>query len=101
VTCWGKDDFGQVSDANADGGTSFTQLTAGYEHTCGLRSNGSVTCWGNDANGQVSGPNGDGGTDFIQISSRGDYTCGLRNDGSVICWGDRFIDTRALVVARP
>ena len=88
-----------MSGPNADGGANFTQITAGSNHTCGLRNDGSYICWGDDDVGQVSGPNADGGMDFAQFAAGYRHTCGLRTDGSYICWGDRFIDTRALVVA--
>ena len=32
----------------------FTAVSAGYEHSCGLRTDGSVTCWGSDGYGQAT-----------------------------------------------
>jgi alpha-tubulin suppressor-like RCC1 family protein len=40
--------------ATPPGGT-FTQVSAGSEHTCGLRTNGYWTCWGNNGYGQLNG----------------------------------------------
>jgi len=33
----------------------FESLSAGYRHTCGIRSDGSLVCWGDNTYGQ-SGP---------------------------------------------
>jgi len=63
--------------------TSFTQISAGSDHTCGLRVDGSVTCWGSNSYGQAVAPSGT----FAQLSAGDQYTCGLRADGSAICWG--------------
>jgi alpha-tubulin suppressor-like RCC1 family protein len=42
VSCWGSNANGQL---NAPGG-AFTQVDAGWNHSCGMRENGQVTCWG-------------------------------------------------------
>ena len=44
VECWGHDEYGQ---ATPPAGT-FSQVSAGEHHTCGVRTDGSVVCWGND-----------------------------------------------------
>ena len=36
------------------GGLTYTQVSAGGQHTCGLVSDGSVQCWGNPSNGQTT-----------------------------------------------
>ena len=33
---------------------TFRSLSAGYSHSCAVRSNGAVACWGSNAAGQVS-----------------------------------------------
>ena len=59
-------------------------VSAGGDHTCGLRASGSIKCWGNNLNGQADEQAGP----FTQVSAGGDHTCGLAPDGSVACWGE-------------
>ena len=61
----------------------FTQVSAGYSHACGVRSDGSVVCWGSNREGQAEAPSGL----FTQVSAGGNHSCGVRSDGSVVCWG--------------
>ncbi len=65
----------------------YTQIAAGADHTCGLRSDGSVVCWGSDEHGQLRAPADER---FAAISAGGLYTCGLRSDGTPVCWGYVF-----------
>ncbi len=58
-------------------------LSAGSEHTCGLKPDGSVHCWGANSSGQAQDQAGP----FSQVSAGDAHTCGLRLDGSVDCWG--------------
>ena len=62
----------------------FATISAGSEHTCGMRADGSVVCWGQDRAGQSTPPSGT----FISVSAGGFHSCGIRADGSVECWGD-------------
>ena len=50
----GVGDASNVAPEGGDGRTganAFTQISAGVNHTCGLRTDGSVTCWGNNSFG--------------------------------------------------
>jgi Regulator of chromosome condensation (RCC1) repeat len=40
--CWGDNSFGQSTPATG----TFTQISAGENHTCGLRAGGFANCWG-------------------------------------------------------
>ena len=62
---------------------SFTHVSAGHDHSCGLRSDGRILCWGDGRNGETEPPEGT----FTAVSAGDGYTCGIRSDGSVACWG--------------
>jgi alpha-tubulin suppressor-like RCC1 family protein len=103
--CWGDDAFGQLGDERTVnsttpipviGGLTFTAISAGGSHTCGL-SNGQAYCWGRNNRGQLGrGFVGDpeespvlvsGGGAYRAISAGANHTCALSTDGKVVCWG--------------
>jgi len=103
--CWGDNSSAQFGNGGAvpssapmlvTSPVTFTSLTAGSAHSCGLTAAGAAYCWGANAAGQV----GDGTTAqrivptlvfgghiFTALSAGGAHTCGLRVDGAILCWG--------------
>ena len=73
---------GHQVDLGVDGG--FVAIDAGWDHTCGLKADGSVLCWGDNEFGQLSAPSGV----FAAVAAGGLHSCGLRTDGAITCWGD-------------
>ena len=65
-------------------GARFNTITAGVNHTCGLRADGSAACWGENRNGDAFPP---GSEALVAISAGSADTCGLRVDGTWGCWG--------------
>lgn len=107
AVCWGDNRQGQLGDGGSAtatsavevaGGLSFTALTAGALHTCGL-AGGKAYCWGRGRDGQLGdGSISDrkrpvavrGGRSFTAISAGGDHTCALTAAGQAHCWGEGF-----------
>jgi len=114
--CWGDDTNGQlgngatgaqtgpVANALVAGGGTWTTISMGATHACGIKSDGTAWCWGSDANGrlgngsaltadQTSPSQVAGGGLWIDISAGGGAsgtnsgTCGIKIDGSAWCWG--------------
>jgi alpha-tubulin suppressor-like RCC1 family protein len=87
---------------------SWTSLALGREHTCGLRSDGTIWCWGIGWGGERGdgttcrqrnaptpvlaageAPGGAVWSDWNAVSAGGGDTCGIRRDGTLWCWGRR------------
>jgi alpha-tubulin suppressor-like RCC1 family protein len=109
LSCWGYNSYGQLGNAdpsfknvpvlvvNPLPGT-FTQLSAGYDTTCGLLSNGTLACWGYNSFGQlgigstinksvptlVTFP---GSVTLKQVAVGGFHACALSQSQTLYCWG--------------
>lgn len=82
-----------------NGNNTFTDLSLGDFHSCGLQANGQAFCWGLNAQGQsgngISGGAGVntptiviGGYLFSSLSAGGNHTCGITLGGTTMCWGN-------------
>jgi uncharacterized protein YjdB/alpha-tubulin suppressor-like RCC1 family protein len=117
--CWGNDVRGQLgngltppaqcnegsffcaSPAPVVGGLTFTQISAGQSHACGVATDSESYCWGHNVYGQLG--RGDisagehagfhtpqvvtGGHDFVYVSAQQDFTCAITAAGAAYCWG--------------
>jgi alpha-tubulin suppressor-like RCC1 family protein len=122
VWCWGDASQGQLGNDEAGPGahrtkavrvqrvngdlTGVKHISTNGNHTCALRTNGSVYCWGYAEYGQLGdGTTGAGmgnvrsgavrvrqGSGFIAnvvaLAAGAQHTCAVKRDGSVWCWGD-------------
>ncbi len=57
----------------------YRAISAGWDHTCGLRDDRSVVCWGTES----TSPEGE----FVQIGAGEGCSCGVKTDGTLACWG--------------
>ncbi|AFY03433.1 hypothetical protein Bdt_3760 [Bdellovibrio bacteriovorus str. Tiberius] len=74
-----------------------SKLSAGANHTCQLKADGSVWCWGRNVWGELgNGTNTDStapvsvldpGVHYDSISVTDNFACGLTSQGAVRCWG--------------
>ena len=134
--CWGWRTAGQTGDGSmmlnlwnatapvkVAGGHLFTEISAGYLHTCGLTTGGRILCWGDNQDGQTASvwgtgttasnkkcdinangtlthcsrtPDGSYATGYVAVSSGGDRSCGLTYAGEIYCWGDAFVGDGSL-----
>lgn len=107
--CWGWNDFGQLGDSTgarrlvptpiAAGTMTWTEITTGLNHSCGVAADGLAYCWGENTQGQLGDGSGQhqnwpspvaGGHEFVSIAAANRATCGLRADGAIYCWGRNF-----------
>jgi alpha-tubulin suppressor-like RCC1 family protein len=105
--CWGRNNVGQLGTGNFENpqvnpiqvgtDTTWKTISAGGEHTCATRANGTLWCWGRNDQGQL-GVGSIGASQNIPIQvgtnttwnsvSLGAYTtCATRTDGTLWCWG--------------
>ena len=114
---WGSNQFGQLGNGTNTGITSpalfaspnptpaqvgtalYTQVSAGGDHSLGLRPGGTAWAWGSNQYGQLgtgsttgtSAPNiipAQAGTDvYTQVSAGGLHSLGLHANGSIWAWG--------------
>lgn len=109
--CWGSSWYGEtgtgaarpytsvVSPAVAGEQISFSNISAGFVHSCALTSVGKAFCWGNGEYGQLgNGKSGsgyftaraesvEGGLSFHSIAAGNFHTCGIVTSGHAYCWG--------------
>jgi alpha-tubulin suppressor-like RCC1 family protein len=106
--CLGKGGYGELGDGmlysqsgvsatlrDVGADTDWVEVSAGYDHTCGLHASGQLACWGSRAWFQF----GDGlGPSFVpkaidtasvysEIDAGNSHACGRKSDGSLWCWG--------------
>ena len=74
-----------TSDANTSQSTgTFSQVTVGDSHSCGLTTGAAIQCWGSNRYGQLNAPLGQ----FVSVHAGSHHSCALRKNGSVVCWGN-------------
>jgi alpha-tubulin suppressor-like RCC1 family protein len=105
--CWGLNGWGEVGVGNTQLqtlpvevvglGAMVTAMAAGEDHTCAVKTDGTVACWGNNRYGQL----GDGsqidrstpvpvaglGAGVVAVTAGFRHTCALKRDGTLWCWG--------------
>jgi alpha-tubulin suppressor-like RCC1 family protein len=117
--CWGSGNNGQLGNGSTNGSNvpvavvaptggsvlTFSSISAGSSHTCGIATTGAAYCWGYGGNGElgngsrtntnvnapfaVLAPTGGSVLTFSSISAGGSHTCGLTTLGRAYCWGIR------------
>jgi len=79
IVGWGS----HVVGVDLSGG--FIKVAAGYNHSLGLKHDGSIVAWGSNWNGECNVPLLN--TGFIDVAAGGDHSLGLKQDGAIVSWG--------------
>ena len=113
VRCWGSNETGQLGNGmtsapsstpvSVAGLTGAVALALGDEHSCALRSDGTVWCWGVNNAGQLgrsdagTGANGgeifptaaacDGVRGVMALVAGANHTCAVQSGRTAECWG--------------
>jgi alpha-tubulin suppressor-like RCC1 family protein len=104
--CWGYNGYGQLGLADIARRLAPTRVgtdndwaarvSAGWGHTCGVRTDRSLWCWGYNGEGALGlgdfterhVPTRVGAdADWGPIRTGNEHTCGVRTDRSLWCWG--------------
>ena len=65
--------------------TDFVAVAAGYVHSLGLKSDGSIVAWGENWNGQTNVPLPN--ADFAAVAAGWGHALGVKSDGRIVAWG--------------
>lgn len=106
--CWGANDSQQAVGAAAptgdqtspiqvSSGTSFTEISAGYDHNCAITSGSELSCFGSNSSGKTgagtstgvrdAGLISDSGTSYSKVSVNSEHSCGITTGNVLKCWG--------------
>jgi alpha-tubulin suppressor-like RCC1 family protein len=113
--CWGSNDQGQLGIGSTStvplrtpqlvaGGLRFKQITAGFQHSCGVTTLNRLYCWGWNFDGELG--DGTGYPDnvrrltpvrvrtlrqFSQVDAGSHHTCAIEaGTGAAFCWGKNY-----------
>ena len=82
IVGWGEQVVG------VDLSSGFESVAAGYYHSLGLKTDGSIVAWGYNNYGQCDVPSPN--TDFTAVAAGRYHSLGLKSDGSIVAWGYNY-----------
>ena len=114
--CWGANHYGQVGNGRQAAGvfeptlvgSGYASVTASGEHTCALRTDGTVHCWGFNDSGELGALVGTSSPvpvrpgcetsnlgnacfhDYQRLGLGWFHSCAIREGGALYCWGGNF-----------
>ena len=62
---------------------TFTEVSAGTYHSCGITTDQELRCWGYNSYGTLNPPLGT----FLQVSAADHFSCAIDANHEIQCWG--------------
>lgn len=117
AVCWGSNQYSQLGTTQGTPAPfgdsigvpsqdSFTQISAGYGHVCGIKTDGTLSCWGADYQhdnplrtyrfGQATVPAEYRDATWSYVVAAQYHTCAILDgqngqlEGDVVCWGAKI-----------
>ncbi len=105
LKCWGYNNDGELGDNTTsrrdspvliDSSTSYSAVSVGTYHSCGITTANLLKCWGSNTSGQLGSgtqssystpTNVSLGISLSKLELANEFTCGMDNEGAVFCWG--------------
>jgi alpha-tubulin suppressor-like RCC1 family protein len=106
--CWGRNTDSQLGigatpiqkrqPTPVDPSARYHHVAAGQQHSCAIRSEGSLYCWGRELagrlglgalqDGMISAPKQVGTfSDYVTVAAHWFHACARRLNGRLLCWG--------------
>jgi alpha-tubulin suppressor-like RCC1 family protein len=106
--CWGNNGVGQLGNNSttdshvpvqeSTGATDWARVSAGWSHTCAIKTDRKLFCWGTNSHNQLGNNStsgyspepvqeSTGATDWVDVSAGGGHTCAIKTNGTLFCWG--------------
>jgi len=83
IIAWGGNTYGQCNVPYPN--TGFVAVSAGAQHSLGLREDSTIVAWGRNDWGQCDVPSPN--TGFVAVSGGLYFSLGLKADGTIVAWG--------------
>jgi len=110
IWCWGGDTFGQLGNGagltdnqhvpiqESTAATDWVMVNAGDQHTCAVKTNGTLWCWGSANDGRLGNGAAFGNqetpsqestaaTNWAAVEAGNRHTCAIKTNGTLWCWG--------------
>ncbi len=108
--CWGSNNDGQLGTGTTEAENPYPtrvgndndweRVATGVNHTCGIKTNGTLYCWGSNNAGQLGNGTNEphyqpekvgNDSNWRDMALGSSNTCAIKTDGSTYCWGNNYL----------
>ncbi len=101
LQCWGNNELLQSTVPLAlQASNTVAFVSAGYGHTCVVKTSGDLSCFGANSYGQATPP-APSSVKYTQVSSGQYHSCAITTTGGIVCWGNNAFQQRTCFSENP